>query len=111
MKPTTKRSPTPFQQRVYTVVRRIPKGEVRSYGWVAEQLGDPKLARAVGQALNRNQRPDLIPCHRVVRADGSLGRLSHGSRSPLASGSLGGYAWGQANKQRLLQGEGALGTS
>lgn len=86
MKPTTKRRPTAFQQRVYAVVRRIPKGNARSYRWVAEQLGDPNLARAVGQALGCNQRPDLIPCHRVVRSDGSLG----------------GYAWGVAKKRRLL---------
>ena len=86
---------TPFQQRVYQVVQRIPKGEVRSYGWVAQQLGNQKLARAVGQALNRNQRPDLIPCHRVVGADGSLG----------------GYAWGASKKRQLLQSEGALGSS
>ena len=86
MKPSTRSRPTAFQERVYEVVKRIPKGEVRSYRWVAEQLGDPKLARAVGQALGCNQRSDLIPCHRVVRTDGSLG----------------GYAWGLAKKRRLL---------
>ena len=81
--------PSPFQRRVYAVVRRIPRGQVRSYQWVAAQLGNPKAARAVGQALNRNPSPDLTPCHRVVRADGSLG----------------GYAWGLAKKRRLLRQE------
>lgn len=77
---------TPFQQRVYAVVKRIPAGEVRSYRWVAEQLGDARLARAVGGALGRNPDPATVPCHRVVRSDGSLG----------------GYAWGVARKRRLL---------
>ena len=80
------RAPTIFEQRVYAVVERIPRGEVRSYQWVARQLGNPDLARAVGQALHRNPDPVRVPCHRVVRADGSLG----------------GYAWGLAKKRRLL---------
>jgi len=75
-----------FEQRVYAVVRRIPNGEVRSYQWVARQLGDAKLARAVGQALKRNPWPRRVPCHRVIRSDGSLG----------------GYAWGLAKKRWLL---------
>ena len=81
-----RRMPTVFEQRVYAIVERIPRGEVRSYQWVARTLGDPKLARAVGQALHRNPDPVRVPCHRVVRADGSLG----------------GYAWGPAKKRRLL---------
>lgn len=100
------RRPTPFEEAVYRVVRRIPKGQTRSYGWVARQLGDPGLARAVGNALHRN--PCLrhachcegrrgrqayaphVPCHRVVRADGSLG----------------GFARGTAAKRSLLWAEG-----
>ena len=80
------RAPTGFERRVYAVVARIPRGEVRSYQWVARKLGNPDLARAVGQALHRNPDPVRVPCHRVVRADGSLG----------------GYAWGPAKKRRLL---------
>jgi len=80
---------TPFQRRVYAVVKRIPKGRVHSYQWVAQQLGDPQLARAVGQALKRNPDPAPIPCHRVIRSDGSLG----------------GYAWGLPKKRRLLDQE------
>ena len=80
------RMPTAFEQRVYAIVERIPRGGIRSYQWVARQLGNPNLARAVGQALHRNPDPVRVPCHRVVRADGSLG----------------GYAWGPAKKRRLL---------
>jgi O-6-methylguanine DNA methyltransferase len=77
---------TPFQRQVYEVVSRIPAGEVRSYQWVAAQLGNPRMARAVGQALKRNPYAPQVPCHRVVRADGSLG----------------GYAFGVARKRRRL---------
>lgn len=80
------RAPTPFERRVYAVVARIPKGQVRSYRWVAAQLGNPSLARAVGQALARNTDPAHVPCHRVIRADGALG----------------GYAWGAHKKRCLL---------
>ena len=78
------RVPTPFEEAVYRVVRRIPKGETRSYRWVAEQLGDPGLARAVGNALNRNPYAPQVPCHRVVKSDGSLGGFAHGPRRKLA---------------------------
>jgi len=76
---------------VYAVVRRIPKGQTRSYQWVAKRLGNPRLARAVGNALNRNPWPDIVPCHRVIHADGSLG----------------GYAFGPAKKRARLRREGA----
>ena len=89
MTKTSRRQLTPFEARVYAVVRRIPKGQVRSYRWVAQRLGNPDLARAVGQALKRNPDSHRTPCHRVVRSDGSLG----------------GYAWGAAKKQRLLNQE------
>ena len=93
--------PTPFEQAVYAVVRRIPPGETRSYRWVTEQLGNPGLARAVGNALHRNpclRLPEAgrqayapaVPCHRVVRTDGSLG----------------GYARGPSKKAALLRREG-----
>ena len=97
------RVPTKFEERVYAIVRQIPKGQTRSYRWVAEQLGNPGFVRAVGNALNRN--PSLrqgfggqasaprVPCHRVVKADGSLG----------------GYAGGPAEKRRLLADEKASG--
>ncbi|MBI4004458.1 MAG: MGMT family protein [Candidatus Omnitrophica bacterium] len=100
---TPRRPPTPFEEQVYAIVRRIPRGAVRSYRWVAEQLGDPRLARAVGNALNRNPWPfpknvrtsarqhvrTRVPCHRVIRSDGTLG----------------GYAKGSTRKRALLRRE------
>ncbi|MBN1587670.1 MAG: MGMT family protein [Candidatus Omnitrophica bacterium] len=81
---------SPFQRKVYRAILKIPKGQTRSYGWVAEQAGRPGAARAVGNALHRNQLSPLIPCHRVVKSDGSLG----------------GFAKGLAAKRRLLKAEG-----
>jgi methylated-DNA-[protein]-cysteine S-methyltransferase len=69
---------TCFQQNVWLTVRNIPRGETRSYGWVANQLGLPKAARAVGQALGRNPVPIVIPCHRVIGSDGKLGGFGGG---------------------------------
>ena len=63
---------SPFHRQVLELVRTIPYGEVRSYGWVAQQLGRPRAARAVGQALHRNPVPIIIPCHRVIASNGSL---------------------------------------
>lgn len=65
-----------FYQKVWKVVAQIPKGEVRSYSWVAKKVGSPKAARAVGQALKNNPFPLVIPCHRVIRKNGSLGGYS-----------------------------------
>lgn len=85
------RQPTEFEQLVYDAVRRIPKGETRTYGWVAREIGKPKSARAVGNALNRNPYAPEVPCHRVVRSDGSIG----------------GFATGVRKKRELLNGESA----
>jgi len=63
---------TKFQKDVWKATRNIPYGELRNYGWVASQIGKPKSARAVGQALGANPIPIIIPCHRVVASDGSL---------------------------------------
>jgi O-6-methylguanine DNA methyltransferase len=62
---------TPFQRRVIEVVRGIPRGGVRSYGWVAGAAGYPRAARAVGTTLAHNPLGPLVPCHRVRRADGT----------------------------------------
>ena len=67
-----------FQRSVWEVDQSIPYGETRTYVWVAGRLGMPKAARAVGQALARNPLPIIIPCHRVIRSDGSLGGFSSG---------------------------------
>ena len=85
-----RRPPTPFEERVYAIVRRIPRGQTRSYRWVAVQLGHPGLARAVGQALHHNPDTRRTPCHRVIRSDGTLG----------------GYAKGSTRKRALLRREG-----
>ena len=81
---------TSFQKRVYTVVKQIPMGEVRSYAWVAQKIRRPKAVRAVGTALKKNPWTIIVPCHRVVRSDGSLGE----------------YALGRDLKRRLLELEG-----
>lgn len=82
---------TPFQQRVLHKVREIPRGEVRTYAWVAREIGCPRAVRAVGTALGKNPLPLLIPCHRVVRSAGALGEYAAG---------------GPARKQQLLTFEG-----
>jgi AraC family transcriptional regulator of adaptative response/methylated-DNA-[protein]-cysteine methyltransferase len=81
---------TPFQQRVWAQLRAIPKGETRSYAELATAIGQPKATRAVGGANGANPVAVLVPCHRVIAADGSLG----------------GYAWGQEIKRELLRREG-----
>ena len=70
---------TKFQWKVLSVAAKIPLGETRSYKWVAAQVGSPKAVRAVGQALKRNPYPVIIPCHRVIKEDGSLGGYAGGS--------------------------------
>ena len=70
------RSLTPFQHNVLTTVQKVPRGEYLTYGELARRIGKPGAARAVGQALGNNPIPVLIPCHRVLAADGSLGGYS-----------------------------------
>ena len=72
---------TPFQRRVYAAVSAIPAGRVRSYKWVAEKIGSPGAFRAVGQALKKNSYMGIVPCHRVIKSDGSLGGFSRGKRA------------------------------
>jgi methylated-DNA-[protein]-cysteine S-methyltransferase len=81
---------TPFQWRVLMAEKSIPRGEVRAYGRVAQMAGRPGGARAAGNALGRNPFPIVIPCHRAVRSDGSLG----------------GYLGGLPMKRALLELEG-----
>lgn len=71
---------TPFEQSVWKAARSIPAGETRSYGWLAQKIGRPRAARAVGQALARNPLPVVFPCHRVIRSDGGLGGFASGTR-------------------------------
>ena len=62
----------PFTEQVYAATRAIPAGQIRTYGEIASQLGDKQLSRRVGQALGRNPIPIIVPCHRVLGADGRL---------------------------------------
>ena len=77
---------TPFQQRVWETALRISYGKVQSYGWIAQEIGNPNAMRAVGGAMGANPLAIIVPCHRVVRSDGGLG----------------GYAGGLHWKRRLL---------
>lgn len=84
------RALTIFEKKVYKAALAIPSGQVRSYKWVATRIGNPGSCRAVGNALNKNPYAPIVPCHRVVKSDGSLG----------------GFAMGRKAKQRLLKREG-----
>ena len=73
---------TEFQKKVYRVVKKIPKGKVMTYKQVARALGKPRAYRAVGNVLNKNI--DLkIPCHRVIRSDGSVGGYRQGIKKKI----------------------------
>ena len=72
-----KKAAVSFTDLVLEVVRNIPKGETKSYGEVAKLAGSPKAARAVGTIMASNYRKD-VPCHRVIKADGSLGAYNRG---------------------------------
>jgi O-6-methylguanine DNA methyltransferase len=72
------RAGTPFQRKVWRVLLKIPRGQTRSYAWVARQIGRPKAVRAVANACGANPVPILVPCHRVIASDGSLGGFGGG---------------------------------
>jgi AraC family transcriptional regulator of adaptative response/methylated-DNA-[protein]-cysteine methyltransferase len=82
---------TAFQQRVWSALMRIPAGETRSYAELAQELGAARAARAVARACASNRVAVLVPCHRVIRGDGTPG----------------GYRWGLPRKQSLLAAESA----
>jgi methylated-DNA-[protein]-cysteine S-methyltransferase len=65
-----------FNRRVYALARAIPPGQTKSYGEIAKALGDPLLARDVGTALGQNPTPIIVPCHRVLAANGKTGGFS-----------------------------------
>jgi len=67
---------TPFQQKVWEALRTIPRGEVRTYTDIAIQIGHPSSARAVANACGKNPYAPEVPCHRVIRSDGSIGGYS-----------------------------------
>lgn len=70
---------THFQKKVYTVVKNISFGETRTYKWVAEKIGLRGASRAVGNALNKNPFPIIVPCHRVVNSSGHPGKYAFGA--------------------------------
>ena len=67
---------TIFQQKVWKYLTKIPKGSVKTYSQVAKSIGKPLAVRAVANAIARNPYPPQIPCHRVIRSDGTLGGYS-----------------------------------
>ncbi len=69
---------SPFHQAAWQACRTIPSGETRPYKWLASEAGRPGAPRAAGQAMARNRLPFLIPCHRVIASDGSLGGYGSG---------------------------------
>lgn len=85
---------TEFQRAVWQTLLEIPRGETRSYAWVAERIGRPRATRAVGRAVGSNPLPVIVPCHRVIGSDGSL----HG------------FGGGLPMKEALLRAEGAIAT-
>lgn len=86
---------TPFQQLVWNAPKQIPRGQTRSYGQIAAHIGRAKAVRAVGRANATNPICLIVPCHRVIGANGSLT----------------GFAFGEEIKEKLLRHEGALPAS
>jgi AraC family transcriptional regulator of adaptative response/methylated-DNA-[protein]-cysteine methyltransferase len=80
---------TAFQQRVWQALMKIPRGQTKSYAELAGELGLPRGARAIARACAQNRLAVVVPCHRIVRGDGSLG----------------GYRWGLPRKESLLNSE------
>lgn len=83
---------TAFQRSVYKATSKIPRGKVSTYFEIAQAIGRPKAARAIGNALHTNPFAPKVPCHRVVRSDGSLG----------------GFFLGQEKKLKILKKEGVI---
>lgn len=86
-------SVTSFQKQVLIHTAAIPRGQTRSYGWLADRVGRPRAARAIGGSMAANPVPLIIPCHRVIRSDGNIGHYGIG---------------GADNKRKLLQLERAI---
>jgi len=81
---------TEFERKVYKAVSKIPKGKVRNYKYIAEKIGKPVAYRAVANALRKNPFIGKVPCHRVIKSDGTIGGFSRGVNA----------------KKRLLKAEG-----
>lgn len=72
-----------FDEKIWEVMKKIPKGKVTTYKELAKSVGCAAAARAVGNACNKNPYSPKIPCHRVVKSDGSLGGYAHGPRKKI----------------------------
>lgn len=72
-----------FNERCYSVLRKVPKGKVTTYKSIAKVLGT-RAYRAVGNAMNKNPYAPLVPCHRVVKTNGDIGGFAHGSRKKIS---------------------------
>ncbi len=83
-KTISKEQITPFCQAVYRAASLVPAGRVTSYGAIARFLGKPGSARAVGNALHINPFAPKVPCHRVVKSDGSIGGFADGAKKKIA---------------------------
>ena len=83
-----------FEKSVYKAILKIPSGEVRTYGWVAKAIGRPKASRAVGNALNKNPYSPIVPCHRIIRSDGSMGGFALGLKMKKILLKREGIDWG-----------------
>lgn len=78
---------TSFERDVWLLLKKVRYGETKSYKWIAEEIGKPGAVRAVGQALKKNPLPIVLPCHRIIESNNSLG----------------GYSYGKDIKRRLLE--------
>ena len=74
---------TTFQEKCYQMLLKIPKGKVITYSQLATMVGIPKAARAVGSAMRKNPNSPTVPCHRVVRANGSIGQYNKGQNEKI----------------------------
>ena len=93
---------TEFQKSVWDTIHQIPHGEVRSYQWIAEQIGRPKAVRAVGNATGSNPITIVIPCHRVIGSNGNLGGYGGGLELKRQLLSLEGYPVNELKSKRKV---------
>ena len=73
-----------FSDKVYALCKKVPKGRVTTYGQIGKKLGKGMIYRAVGVALNRNPHSPKVPCHRVVKSDGTIGGFAHGIKKKIS---------------------------
>ena len=83
---------TDWDKKIFNILKKVPKGKVITYKKLAKDIGHPLAYRAVGNILHNNQNPIVVPCHRVIKSDGSLG----------------GYMYGKKRKMSLLKKEGVI---